>query len=173
MDFTIHLKMEWGFLYKRQSELLLWCLVAKHSPYIPKFFDKGLIRYLAQFISYEIRVDMSGKFAYGNKPEWERKLIKNQRRIIKGWMTKHNSCFVMFRRTGKSTIIKRLVDSIPDTLSVLIFVHGREDFDIKRPNVTIEKYYLDSIDNYDFVFTEETSITGLSLKPHILQLKTH
>lgn len=156
----------WGFNVTKQPEIILWCFVVKYSPFIPPLFDKHLKQYIAQFIVYEIRLNMGeSTFSYAHELlSALNELLWEQRQIIAAWMKSMYIAKKVPRRMGKSTIIAELINIIPESMSVLLIIPSlryvsaeEDDSNVDHKNLTIISHtHLLSIDFrlFDFIFAE-------------------
>lgn len=150
-----------GFTYQRPNELHIWLWVYSRSPFIPAFFRKDLFYKVKKHIGWEISINLnSPKLTLMGRSDREVPLVAKQRGIVQLWV---NQSFTEMRlppRFGKTTLISKLVNSIPTDLSVLILVtcerHAASMRDLisNRPNTDIRIGIVHPDDEYDFVFVD-------------------
>lgn len=163
--------MSWGFLYQKPRNLTLWRLVYKYSPYVQDKRFRDIFHWIEKhYLPYKIIVPVgfSKEFSYAKKQQWEIVLIERQRRVLSKWMRYNRNNLKMPRRTGKTTIITKLIQCIPENMLVVVFVvasrqkywmhdvfgHERRNliiFTVNSEDVFLER--LQSI-HYDFCFIE-------------------
>ena len=163
--------MSWGFLYQNPRDITLWRLVYKYSPYLQDKRFRDICNLIEKrYLPYKIIVPVgsSKKISYAKKQQWEIVLIAKQRLVLSKWMRFDINHLNLARRTGKTTLIAKMVQCIPEDLVVVVFVigirtkymmhnvlgHERRNlliFTVREENVFLQR--LQSI-RYDFCFIE-------------------
>ena len=145
------------FRHQRQQEVLLWLWVHKHSPSLPpkQVFGRDLARHVAGFIYYDIVVRIpAATFRLEQRYEWELPPIQRQLDTIDTWCRQSVTRREFYRRTGKSTVLRSLINCIPPPLKVL-FVCARTRIDMSCPFKTPNMLLPNEFSVYDFVFMED------------------
>ncbi len=163
----------WGFNYTRRREVVWWLMVAKHCFKADRF----LVRYIAQFVAYEIRLDFEiSLFSYTRSYSQSWHIIILQRDVIASWMKNKKTLRSLPRRFGKTTIIQELVNIIPVGLSVLVIVisvrimHQFEELGaiVCTP---LQLEHMLALYRFDFIFAENVDVEIPETDARVLILK--